>query len=281
MCRKNSEKEVPKMNRYYNFFTNMSDEEWEKFSIEILKSIGFTIETYPAYGNDGGKDAIVSKNGLTYLVSCKHYINSGKHVGQDDEVNISDRLLQFNTSGFIGVYSTGITTGLQNRLNAICKNGKYLYYIFSPQEIIHVMQFMDTKILQSYGLYPHKYYINVDEDEYKPLKCMLCGRDVLTDENIPKSLAGIVKRKDGTYDYAYGCKSCFFGVNLKYGAHLEIEQALHVKLLQGWENMVDEWIDDNEIILSEDFHKNRNKFLNRVRQRQLPQTDGTWYGIEW
>lgn len=268
------------MNRYHDFFCNMSDEDWEKFAVEVLRCAGFQIQTEPAYGTDGGKDFIVSYNDVNYLVSCKHYIGSGNHVGQDDEKNIADRLLQFNTTGFVGFYSTGITTGLQNRLDAICKNGNYTYCIFDPPKIIQIMQLMDTKILQCFGLYPHKYYMNVSEEEYKPLKCMICGKDILTDENIPNSLIGLAQKVNGKYEYAYGCKPCFIGVNLLYNAHLEMEQALHVRILQGWEDMVDEWIENEDIKLSEEFYKHRSKFLNHVRQRQLPQTEGTWYGLD-
>lgn len=55
------------------------------FSVEVLKAVGFNILAEPAYGTDGGKDLIVSYNDENYLVSCKHYIRSGDHVGQDDE----------------------------------------------------------------------------------------------------------------------------------------------------------------------------------------------------
>ena len=268
------------MNRYYQFFVNMNDEEWENFAVEVLKRVGYQIETLPAYGADGGKDFIVKYGAYRAIVSCKHYIKSQKHVGPEDETNISDRLLQFEANMFIGFYSTNITSGLQNRLDGMCRSEKYKYQIFSPIQIIYIMQFMDAHILQSFGLYPHKYYMNVSKAEYKPLKCIMCERDILTDKMISASLVGIAHRKDGTWDYIYGCKSCLFGVQLKYEAFLEMEQALHVKLLQGWERMIDEWIEEDEMELHPDFYKHRTKFLNRVRQRQLPQTDGTWYGLE-
>ena len=267
------------MNRYFDFFNNMSDEEWENFAVEVLRHIGFIIETLPSYGTDGGKDFLVSHNNVRYLVSCKHYIRSGNHVGQDDEKNISDRMIQFSANGFLGFYSTGITSGLQNRLDAICTNMNYTYLIFHPQKISTIMQTMDTKILQSFGLYPHIYYKNVRDDEYKPLNCMMCGKDILLDENIPSSLAGIAKYKNGKYEYAYGCKACFLNAELYCNAHLELEQALHINLLQGWEDLVDEWIENGDIKTSEEFYKNRSIFLNRVRQRQFPQTEGTWCGL--
>lgn len=267
------------MNRYDSFLRNMSDEEWENFAVEVLKHIGFEILTLPAYGVDGGRDFLVSQNEEKYIVSCKHYIDSGRHVGVNDEINISDRLAQFNVKGFIGFYSTGITSSLQNRLDDICRNKNNSYIIFNCHTINYIVQKMDTKILQSFGLYPNKYYMNVNSEDYKPLKCMVCGRDCLKDENIPRSLAGLAKLKNGKYEYAYGCKSCFIGVDL-YITHLEIEQALHISQLQYWENMVDEYIQEGAIEVSEDFYKNRSEFLNLVRQRQLPQTEGTWCGID-
>lgn len=267
------------MNRYFEFFCKMSAEEWERFAVEVIRCNGFEIETEPAYGTDGGKDFIVSHNSRKCIVSCKHYIKSEKHVGIDDEKNISDRLSQFGATGFIGFYSTEITTGLQDRLDGICKNNRYEYRIFSPTKIIRAMQSMDTKILQSFGLYPHKYYMNVSKEEYKPLKCMMCGKDILTDENIPKSLIGLATyKKNGKYEYVYGCKSCFLKVDLYM--FLEMEQALYLRMLQGWEDEIDKLIKTRNIKLSKKFYKNRCKFLNRVRQRQLPQTEGNYYGID-
>lgn len=77
---------------------------------------------------------------------------------------------------------------------------------------------------------------------------------------------------------------------------LEIEQALHLRMLQGWEDEIDRLLknkakdlknsikSDTEIKIKlkikKRFYKNRCKFLNRVRQRQLPQTEGNYYGID-
>lgn len=268
------------MNRFEDFFRSMNDEEWEKFSVHVLQQAGFIPYSQPAYGVDGGQDYFAERAGIKYLVSCKHYIKSGKHVGNDDEKNISDRLLQFNATGFIGFYSTGITTGLQNRLDGLCNNSQYNYVIFGPQEITHIMQSMDTKILQSFGLYPNKYYMNVSKQNYQPLKCVVCGKDILTDENIPNSMAGLAEVGKGRYAYVYGCKQCLRNVQLYLGAFLEIEQALHVDWLLDWERQVDKWIEEDNLLLRDDFFKMRYEFTHGVRQRQLPQTEGTWYGFK-
>lgn len=268
------------MNRFENFFRNMTDEEWEKFATYVLQHVGYVVVTLPAYGTDGGKDFFVAKGDCKYLVSCKHYIRSGKHVGQDDEQNIGDRLLQHNANGFIGFYSTGITTGLQNRLDGICRNSQYVYEIFEPHNIVTIMQLMDTKILQSFGLYPRKYYMNVSEEGYQSLKCVCCGKDILEDENIPKSIAGLAKFKDGKYGFVYGCKPCLRNVELYLNAFLEVEQALHVKWMQDWDQIIDAWIEEDHLELRSDFYMMRHQFVKGVRQRQLPQTEGTWYGLQ-
>ena len=195
------------MNRYEDFFRNMNDEEWENFSVEVLRKAGYKIETLPSYGTDGGKDFIVSNNGMRYIVSCKHFINSGKHVGADDEQNISDRLLQFNVQGFIGFYSTGITSGLQNRLDGISQNGNYHYEIYNPNKIANIMQYMDTSILTSFGLYPNRHILNVPQHLYKPLQCLACGNDILAEDNIARSMVGITCNNENWY-YIYGCKQC-------------------------------------------------------------------------
>lgn len=268
------------MNRFTDFFYNMDDEEWENFSVRVLRQIGFVPCSLPAYGVDGGQDYLVEYDASRYLVSCKHYLKSGKHVGQDDEQNISDRLLQFNVTGFIGFYSTGITTGLQKRLDGICGNSQYKYLILGPQKITEIMQSMDAKILQSFGLYPNKYYMNVSKQNYQPLLCVCCEKDILSDENIPNSIVGLAEYIDGTYGYVYGCKGCLLNVQLYLNVFLEIEQALHIKWLQDWEKTLDEWIEEDKLKLRKDFYEMRYRFAQGVRQRQLPQTDGSWYGLE-
>ena len=67
---------------------------------------------------------------VLWLVSCKHYAHSGKAVGVDDEVNISDRLSQHNCQGFIGFYSTISSSGLSNKLRGLSSNKNKEVQIF-------------------------------------------------------------------------------------------------------------------------------------------------------
>src|SRR5689334_6215141 len=88
-------------------------EYWELFARDFLTELGFTIETSPDRGADGGKDFLVLEalkgNLNTYnfrwLVSCKHFANSGKSVQFGDEPDIADRLAAFGADGFLGFYS--------------------------------------------------------------------------------------------------------------------------------------------------------------------------------
>lgn len=257
----------------------MNDEEWENFAVDVMDTAGFKILTTPSFGADGGKDFLVRFQGIKYIVSCKHYMKSGRHVGVNDESNIVDRIIQHGTSGFIGFYSTGISAKLQERLDGVRKNGGYEYIIFDKNNISMIMQNMDSKILFNYGKFKSLYYMNVSQQEYKPLKCMCCGKDILKDKNIPTSLAGLVECKDGTVGFIYGCKQCFNNVKFYLEIFLEVEQALYIEQLIGWDDLIDDLISEDGINLSTDFYERKNKFEKRIRQRVYPQNYGTWYGL--
>ncbi|MDF2882760.1 MAG: hypothetical protein K0R54_3317 [Clostridiaceae bacterium] len=267
------------MNGYDDFFLKINDEEWENFAVDVLEKFGFEILTTPSFGADGGKDFLVKFKERKFIVSCKHYINSGSHVGVKDESDIVDRIIQHDANGFIGFYSTGISAKLQERLDAIEKNSGYKYFIFDKNKISIIMQKMDSKVLFNYGKLKSLYYMNVSEKDYKPLKCMCCGKDILKDKNIPASLAGLAEYQDGTVGFVYGCKQCYIGVKFYLGIFLEVEQALHIQQLIGWDNLIDDLIDDDSMNLKEDFYEKKNKFEKRIRQRSYPQNYGTWYGI--
>ncbi|RHP12299.1 hypothetical protein DWZ84_12865 [Coprobacillus sp. AF35-8] len=259
--------------RYGQFFLNIKPEDWERFAEDVLTCVGYQIVKRSSVGIDGGCDLLVYKEKILYLVSCKHYFKSKKCVGTKDETNILDRMKQFNATGFIGFYSTNITTSLQQRLDKIIDNGNCV--IFDPITIVHIMKKMDNNILQAYGPYPHNYY----NCNYEPLPCMICGRDCLAGENIPMSIAGLAKMSNGKFQYVYGCKNCLKSVQFHLGAYLEMGQALYVDQLLGWDKFIDEEINESGIKLMDDFYKNRYEFENKVNQRQFPKGDGNWYGL--
>ena len=81
---------------------------WELFARDFLAELGFVIEVGPGRGPDAGRDLLVSEqlkgtlhtNKFTWLVSCKHFAGSGKSVGTENEVNITDRLEHHSADGF-------------------------------------------------------------------------------------------------------------------------------------------------------------------------------------
>ena len=93
---------------------------FELFTRDFLSFLGYRIIQDPDRGADGKKDLIVEEviKGITdeytirWLVSCKHYAHTGRAVKDSDEISISDRLLQHECDGFMGVYSTLAATSL-------------------------------------------------------------------------------------------------------------------------------------------------------------------------
>ena len=57
------------------------------------------------------------------LFPVKHYAESGRSVGTNDETNITDRLKQHKAEGFIGFYSTIASSALVNRLKELHDQG--------------------------------------------------------------------------------------------------------------------------------------------------------------
>ena len=113
--------EIPQANH-----ANGKQDEFELFARDFFAYLGYQIIAEPDRGQDGGKDILIQEirkgiageTKLLWLVSCKHFAHSksGKSVGVDDEINISDRVRAFKCHGFIGFYSTVVSSGLNARL---------------------------------------------------------------------------------------------------------------------------------------------------------------------
>lgn len=267
------------MNIYDDFFKGISPEDWEFFACDILGSQGFLIEEPPARGADGGKDAIVSYQGKRFIVSCKHFIVSNRSVTPNDEQSILDRIKQHRAVGFIGFYSTSISQGLQDRLN----KSDIEYYIFDKDKISNYMPYMNAWILQKYGLptFGKTFYLNVAENDYRPLPCMNCSKDTLSDEMIPLSMAGFVELKDGTYSYVYGCKMCISNYCPDYYPWLDYLESLYIEMLIGWDRVVEDFTQKNKV--SDDFYINYTKHRSALMQKLYPAHLGVYPSslIEW
>lgn len=262
------------LNIYDDFYRGMDPNEWEFFAVDFLKTAGYTILDLPTIGPDGGKDLKVEYEGKKYIVSCKHFIRSGKTVNLSNEENILDRVVQHEVDGFIGFYSTQISNGLKERFDKLNSNPKY-NYTFEYLDKYLISQYipcMNFQTLQKFGICNGlTYVLNVPKNDYKPLNCLFCGKkDILNPLNINSSIV-TVYNYNNEYHYAYGCKSC---IPISIFPWADIAQVLHLECLMDWNDEVD--FIKNEYKISEDFYKYESIFNNRILQRIYPSNLGTW-----
>jgi hypothetical protein len=167
---------------------------WELFARDFLQELDFFIETPPDRGPDAGKDMLVVEqlNGrlgnykFRWLVSCKHNANAKKKpsVQEKHELNILERLKAFNADGFIGFYSTIPAAGLNTRLKELRDNKDIKDYKFFDHKLIesYLLTMGFSGLLMRY--FPESYKVVkplhfVFDDEYLPLECPVCKRDLL------------------------------------------------------------------------------------------------------
>lgn len=167
------------------------NDDWELFVRDFLSEAGFTIESPPDRGPDGGKDMLALET-LTgkihhytfrWLVSCKHFATSGKSVNEKDEPNILERMEAFKADGFLGFYSTIASSGLNGRLRDLRNNGTIKdYQIFDHKRIEdYLMRLGFSRIFTRYFPKSVKRVRPLHKvlDEYIPIACDVCGKDLL------------------------------------------------------------------------------------------------------
>jgi len=168
-------------------------ETWELFARDFLKTIGFVIEEGPDRGPDQGRDMLVVEHHrghlgryqFRWLVSCKHNAQSknAKAVNESDEQNIQERLDSLNADGFLGVYSTVASTNLNKRLSSLKNNKKIKDYQIFDHKIIenYLVRLGYSSLAMRY--LPESYRrlkpLHQIWGEYRPLRCFVCGRDLL------------------------------------------------------------------------------------------------------
>lgn len=166
-------------------------ETWELFARDFLSELGFFIETSPDRGADAGKDLLVSERlkgnlGLyhfRWLVSCKNFSVSGKSVNEDDEKNIIERIESFEADGFIGVYSTVPSAGLNTRLKSLRDKLKIKDFRIFDNKLIenHLIRVGYSLLLLRY--FPKSYSkirpLALVARDYLPLECRVCRKDLL------------------------------------------------------------------------------------------------------
>ncbi|SNU06233.1 Restriction endonuclease [Lachnospiraceae bacterium] len=178
---------------------------FELFAREFFHTLGFIISDGPDRGPDGGRDIIIEEKRtgklgdtkIKWLVSCKHFVHSGKSVTDKDEIDITGRVDRFNCDGFIGFYSTIVSSTLNDKFNSY--HSRLFIQVFDNEKIERIL--LDEpkmeKIVQRF--FPNsfkKIYRDTYEPiklygKYQPLYCDICGKDLLQ-PNIIKEYQGIV-----------------------------------------------------------------------------------------
>lgn len=178
-------------------------DDWELFSRDFLQAIGLHIETPPDRGSDHGRDLLVTETlsgeignmRLRWLVSCKHFAHSRRSVTENDEQNLLERVRGFKADGFIGVYSTLASSGLNHRLEQLRANQDIKDY-----KIIDYREVENRLVTAGYSSLLMRYFpesykrikpIHLLCSEYIPLKCSYCEKDLLQ-ELFTKKYPGIV-----------------------------------------------------------------------------------------
>lgn len=179
-------KEIPKAN-----VADGNQDLFELFAREFFYVLGFSIIEDPDRGQDGGRDIIISEKRtgiindtvIRWLVSCKHKIHSGSAVNASDEEDISDRIQVHNCSGFIGFYSTIASSPLKRKVESL--KDKYEIQIFDREKIERVLLENSRANSLIKRFFP-KSYSDIELKspsnlltKYAPLRCKVCGKDLL------------------------------------------------------------------------------------------------------
>jgi hypothetical protein len=179
-------------------------DEFELFARDFFDTLGFQIEEDPDRGADGGRDIIIieKRTGtlgdtiVRWLVSCKHKAHSGESVLEKDEEDIAGRVEQFHCDGFIGFYSTISSSGLSKKINSL--KDRYEICIFDHEKIEKALlentefeSLIKRYFPVSYKKQVFKVGPSMIYGKYYPLKCEVCGKDLIK-KGIADNYGGLV-----------------------------------------------------------------------------------------
>lgn len=248
---------------------------FELFSRDFFENLGFEIIQHPDRGADGKKDLIIqeSRQGITgiskikYLVSCKHYIHSGKSVSDTDEPDINDRLRAHGCDGFIGFYSTISATSLNNKLTG----SKILFEIFDRERI-------EKKLFDSpEGSKLASRYFPVSYQSYRQehptpaaifsnnasIKCEYCEKDLLESKSgIYVLIREMKDYEEETPANLNKCTELYFSCK---GEHDDIIENRYCKKHNSYGA---EWEDISDLIIPTIWLTRLMAFLNRIQEDQ-------------
>ena len=131
-------KEIPEAHK-----ATGNQDRFEFFARDFLAELSYEIIEEPNRGSDGGTgaDMVVEETRrgpggetkIKWFVSCKHKAHSEKSVFKSDDPDILDRVTAKGCDGFIGFYSSVISSGLSSCLDGL--RDKIEVFTYCPNNI--------------------------------------------------------------------------------------------------------------------------------------------------
>jgi hypothetical protein len=276
-------KEIPQAN-----IANGEQDIFELFAREFFDSLGFFVIQDPDRGQDGGRDLIVSEkrtgiigeSDIRWLVSCKHKAHSGSAVNVSDEEDISDRLQAHKCDGFIGFYSTILSAPLNRKLEAL--KDRYEVQLFDREKIERVLLENNSANKLVKRFFPKSYReIELKAPtnllaEYYPLRCKVCGKDLLQRDILDNYRGIVVFVGDLQYCEEEGWKHKYMDVYCVCKGECDRKMET-VARSQGY---VTSWNDISDLVIPIEFLKFIIAIMNRLRSLDDIYTDKAYGNLE-
>jgi hypothetical protein len=222
---------------------------FELFARDFLRDLGYMIDEDPSRGADGGKDLVVieKRSGvggetmIRWLVSCKHKAHSGTSVTPSDESNIRDRIESNRCDGFLGFYSTLLSSGLSIVLKGLSEKAeiqifdreKIESYLLKSTEGLHLAKRFFPESTKAW-LYENPKPAQVSFTHPK-LTCNHCGKNLLEPE--PSGVIVLWNKLDATTDKTH-CEKVYWCCK----GHCDLALSVSTRgsgLVDGWEDIHD------------------------------------------
>lgn len=272
-------KEIPKAN-----VANGNQDVFELFASEFFHALGFFVLEDPDRGQDGGRDIIISEKRtgiindteIRWLVSCKHKIHSGSAVNVSDEEDISDRIQFHRCDGFIGFYSTVVSSPLNRKFEAL--KDKYQIEIFDREKIERILlenRAVNKLIRRFFPLSYNEIELKSPSNllsKYEPLRCKVCGKDLLHRDMLDKYEGIVVFVQDMDY---YRCNAGKNKYTEVYCVCKGICDRKMEAIARSYGNITG-WNDISDLVIPIQFLKFVIAIMNRIREYEDVYTDETY-----
>lgn len=180
------------------------DQQFENFCMHLLETMGFKIPVPPAVGPDGGRDIICEEvsglgvRGRRWLVSCKHFAQSGRAVGNsDDQANIN-KLVEHGCEAFMFFFSTPYSESFRTSVDNVCMHSNKQYIIFNVYDI-------EKLLLSAHQYYPlfQQYFPESFQRMFENRTSLHCGHSGFGGEELYA-----VFTDQAMYEYELYCEQC-------------------------------------------------------------------------